>query len=125
MRLNLFQRRMGPQNAPNRFYQIANHYFAGKKPALQLGWQADDSVVEDFRAFLKSKNATFTDAEFAENRNWIRSQIRWEFYYRAFDKAAAERSLWAEDPEVLKAIESLPKAQNLLTQAQKVFAMRQ
>src|SRR5262249_2237211 len=50
VRLNLFQRRMGPQNSPNRFYQFANRYFGAKKPVLQTGWQPDDTVLEDFRA---------------------------------------------------------------------------
>src|SRR5688572_28110090 len=122
----LFQRRMGPQTGPNLFFRFANNYFIGKKPVLAAGWQPDDAVVDRFREFLRAQpNVTFTDAEFAEHRNWIRGQIRWEFYYRAFDKATAERAKWADDPEVLKGIESLPKAQNLLTQAQKVLAMRQ
>jgi len=126
-KLNIFQRRMGPQEGPNWFYRFANNYFGGAKPSLQLGWQADDAVVERFHKFLNEhkRNVTFTDEEFAENKKWIAGQIRWEFYFRAFDRAAAERAKWTDDPQVLKAIESLPKAQNLLSQAQKVFAMRQ
>jgi carboxyl-terminal processing protease len=126
-KLNIFQRRMGPQEGPNWFYRFANNYFGGAKPSLQLGWQADDAVVERFLKFLNEhkRNVTFTDEEFAENKKWIAGQIRWEFYFRAFDRAAAERAKWTDDPQVLKAIESLPKAQNLLSQAQKVFAMRQ
>jgi hypothetical protein len=67
----------------------------------------------------------FTDAEFDQNRAWVKKSIRWEFYFRAFDRAAAERADWTDDPEVQKAIESMPKAQSLLSQAEKVYAMRQ
>jgi carboxyl-terminal processing protease len=124
VKYSIFQRRMGPQGAANWFYRFANNYFGDKKPVVPQGWQPEDAVVDRFKEFIRSKNVTFTDAEFAESREWVRRQIRWEFYYRAFDKNTAERAKWTDDPEVQKAIESLPKAQNLLSQAQKVFAMR-
>ena len=78
-----------------------------------------------FRAYLKDQKVPFTDAEFDSQKDWLKSRIRWEMYYRAFDKATAERARWATDPEVLKGIESLPKAQSLLNQAVRVYAMRQ
>jgi carboxyl-terminal processing protease len=123
-KLTIFQRRMGPQGGVNWYYRFANTYFGDKKPVVPQGWQPEDAVVDRFKEFLKSKQVNFTDAEFDQNRDWVRRQIRWEFYYRAFDKNAAERAKWADDPEVLKAIESLPKAQNLLSTAQKVYALR-
>jgi carboxyl-terminal processing protease len=123
---NIFQRRVGPiYGGTDTFYHFANNYFGTQKPNLPGGWQPTDEVMDRYRAYLKSQQVIFTDTEFSENRNWIRDRIRWEFYYRAFDKTTAERSKWSNDPEVLKAIESMPKAQALLTQAQKVLAMRQ
>jgi len=105
------------------FYRFASSYFGTKKPELPAGWQPNDEVVEGFRASLKAEKMPFTDAEFDAQKDWIRSRIRWEFYYRAFDKDTANRSIWANDPEVLKAIESLPKAQTLLNQSARVYAM--
>ena len=55
----------------------------------------------------------------------MKEQIRFEFYYRAFDKTTAYRAMWQADPEIARAIESLPKAQSLLAGANKVYAMRQ
>jgi carboxyl-terminal processing protease len=106
------------------FYHFASSYFGTKKPELPAGWQPNDEVVERFRASLKAQKIPFTDAEFDTHKDWVRDRIRWEFYYRAFDKSTAYRSIWAGDPEVLKAIESLPKAQTLLNQAARVYAMR-
>ncbi len=68
---------------------------------------------------------TFTDEEFDANRDWIRSRLRWEFLFRCFDKSTANRAQWSADPEVQKAIESMPKAEALLKEAQKTYAMRQ
>jgi carboxyl-terminal processing protease len=127
---DIFQRRLSPAQyspqgpGPDAFYQFASSYFAGKKPELPQGWQPSDGDVDKFRAFLKTKQVTFTDAEFDTNRDWVKQHIRWEFYYRTFGKTAAERAKWAEDPEVLKAVEYLPRAQSLMSQAQKTYAMQ-
>ncbi|HLK67023.1 MAG TPA: S41 family peptidase [Bryobacteraceae bacterium] len=121
----IFQRRLGPvPGYADAFYRFASHYFGTKKPELSANWQPNDDVLNQFRTFLDSQKITFTQAEFDAQKDWLRERIRWEFYYRAFDKNSAYRSMWAADPEVLKAIESLPKAQSLLNQAARVYAMR-
>src|SRR5262249_16129056 len=122
-----FQRRM--QVAlngvyPGPIYQFANNYFAGKKPSLPAGWQVDDATLEQFRAFLKTQKFTFTDAEFDASKDFMKRWIRWEFYSRAFDKETADRAGWKDDPEVQRGIQSLPKAQSLLQQVQRVLAER-
>jgi carboxyl-terminal processing protease len=125
-KLSIFQRRMGPQEGINWFYRFANSYFKTEKPVLPVGWQADEPTVARFKEFLRSQKPAvpFTDEEFASNRDWVKARIRYEFYFRAFDKSTADRASWQDDPEVAKAIESMPKAQSLLTQAEKVYAMR-
>jgi carboxyl-terminal processing protease len=125
-KLSIFQRRMGPQEGVNWFYRFANSYFKTDKPVLPVGWQADEPTVERFKTFLKAQTPAvpFTDDEFAASHDWIAKRIRYEFYYRAFDKSTADRATWQDDPEVAKAIDSMPKAQSLLTQAEKVYAMR-
>ena len=123
---NVFQRRMGPEQSVNWFYRFANSYFKADKAVLPVAWQPDEPTVDRFKQFLRAQTPTvpFTDDEFASNRDWIKNRIRWEFYFRAFDKPTADRSEWQEDPEVAKAIDSMPKAQALLSQAEKVYAMR-
>jgi carboxyl-terminal processing protease len=124
-KLAIFQRRIGRQGQPDWFYRFANVYFGTQKPVLPTGWQPDEPTVDRFRKFLKDQGVTFTDAEFNDNLDWVKRSIRWEFYFRAFDQATANRAQWADDPEVNKAIESMPKAKSLLSQAEKVYAMRQ
>jgi len=118
----MLQRRTAPISMV--VYHFANSYFAGQKPSLPQGWQPDDNTLERFKAFLKAQNVPFTDAEFEANKDWIRQQIQYEFYFRAFDKPVADRAQWQEDPEVKKAIESMPKAQALLQTVQRVMAAR-
>ena len=119
---SMLQRRTAPVTMV--VYHFANQYFAGAKPSLPQGWQPDENTLERFKAFLKKENVPFTDDEFAANKDWIREQIRYEFYFRAFDKQTADRAQWQDDPEVKKAIESMPKAQSLLQNVQRVMAQR-
>jgi carboxyl-terminal processing protease len=122
-----FERRMGVAATsvyPGPIYRFANTYFAGKKPTLPEGWQPGDDTLEQFRAYLKAQKFTFTDAEFNEAKDFLKRWIRWELYFRAFDKETADRAAWKEDPEVQKGIQSLPKAQGLLQTGQRVLAER-
>jgi carboxyl-terminal processing protease len=125
LRFSLFQRKVGPVlNTPNSFYHFASAYFGSAKPALPAGWQPDDQVLERFKEYLRSKQIPFTDEEFATDKEWVRRQLRWEMYFRAFDKETAYRAMWRDDQEVQRAIESMPKAESLLHAARQVLARR-
>ena len=115
-----FQRRLGYL----AFFHFGNIFFGTEKPSLPSGWEPDENTLERFRTFLTSEKIQFTDADFDANRDWIKSQIRYELYFRAFDKNTADQAQWTDDPEVKKAIDSLPRAQSLLQQVQRVLAQR-
>ena len=124
-RFTPFQRRVGPiLNTPNAFYKFANAYFGAAKPTLPQGWEPDEQILARFKEFLKSKQIPFTEEEFSADKDWVRKQLRWEMYFRAFDKETAYRAMWRDDAETAKAIESLPKAETLLHSAQQVLARR-
>jgi carboxyl-terminal processing protease len=120
-RANTFQRRL---MAPGAFFHFGSRYFGAQRPHLAEDWVPDEETLGRFKDYLRSQQIAFTDAEFAANRDWVRDQIRYELYFRAFDKKTADRAAYHADPEVQRAVESLPKAQALLQQAEKVLARR-
>jgi carboxyl-terminal processing protease len=122
-KLTVLQRRLWPSNYLH-FYRFANIYFGAAKPHLAAGWQPDANTMQRFQEYLRKEQIPFTEAEFAANKDWIAEQIRWELYFRAFDKKAANRARWQDDPEARKAMDSMPKAQSLLKDAQRVYALR-
>ena len=107
------------------FVHFVSQYFAGRAPALPKDWKPDAAVLKRFQAFLKEREIEFTDAEFAQDRQWISDQIRIEMYTRAFDRQTADQLSAQVEPEVLKGIASLPTAQGLLDEARRVMAQRQ
>ncbi len=122
---SIFQRRVGPvTGGPDMFYRFVSNYYGTKKVEVPQGWKPDDEMMTRFREFLKAEKIPFTDSEFDTNKDWSRDRIRWEVYFRAFDRNTAERMRWGADPEVQKAIESMPHAQSLLNSGTRIVAMR-
>ena len=118
---NIFERRTLGGLA---FMHFGNTYWGTARPSLPPGWQPDADTVERFRAYLKTASIAFTPEEFDANLDFVKRELRYELYYRAFDKTTAERAKWSQDAEVGKAVESLPKAQSLLETVQRVLAVR-
>src|ERR1039457_6935175 len=122
---NVFQRRLQRYiGSPETFYHFADAYFGGKKPHLAENWQPDADTLQRFKEFLQSKQIAFTDAEFTANLEWVRTSLRYEMIFRAFDRKTATQLSIQVDPEVLKAVDSMPKAAALLKDSNRVLAER-
>jgi carboxyl-terminal processing protease len=121
-RYSAFQRRVAPVTFV--YFHFGNQYFAGRKPTLPANWQPDEDLMERFKTFVKSQKIDFTEEEWNANKDWVKGELRYELYFRAFDKQTADRARWQDDPEVKKAVEDLPKSQSLLQQVQRVLAQR-
>jgi len=118
---SLFQRRIAGSSV---IYHFASKYFGPNKPALPVDWMPDDQTMARFKDYLQSNNFPITNAEFDRDKQWLRQQIRDEFYQRAFDKKTSDRSIVTDDPEVAKAVESLSEADKLHADAVKLVPRR-
>jgi len=119
---SIFQRRIFNTSV---IYRFASTYFGAAKPTLPQNWSPDADLMARFKDYLHTKDFPFTDEEWNRDKKWLSEQIRDEFYLRAFDKKTSDRAQFVDDPEVQKAIENLPKAETLMTEAQKTLARRQ
>ena len=66
----------------------------------------------------------FTEADFTENHDWIKQQLKREMYITAFSVDESQRVAIEQDPEIQKAMEAMPKAQALLDNAKKLMVQR-
>ena len=128
-RMNLFQRRVsypvGDGPGQSMFWHFSANYFGTKKATVgSQTWSPDADTMNRFKEYLKSQKITFTDEEFAANQEWIRDGIRWEFLFRAYNKTVADQGKEQTDAEVLAAINNMPKAESLLRDSNKAYAMR-
>lgn len=104
------------------FFYFVPHYLnrqnAGKDGGkLSRDWQPDAQAWRDFRDFAVARGTHFTDAEFQHDQTWIQNRLREEVFITAFSKEEADRVALDADPEVLKALESLPSSKALLQKA--------
>jgi carboxyl-terminal processing protease len=118
---SIFERRLAASGA---LFHFGSLYFSGRKPELPEGWTPDDSVLQRFHAYLRDQQFPFTDREFSDSRQFVSNQIRFELYRRAFGRQEADRAAIQSDPEVSRAMDSIPKAQALFQEVQRVLARR-
>ena len=100
-------------------------YFLGTKPQVTKNFEVNDSVLAAFRAFLQKQNISYTDADLSANLDWIKREIKKEVFVSVFGLPAGDQVDLQDDPQVEKAIETLPQARALYENARRVLAQRE
>jgi carboxyl-terminal processing protease len=102
------------------FFNFAKHYVINHSVSKQF--EVDEAVMQEFRKFLDEQKVTFTEADLAENNDWIRSNIKAELFINEFGQQEGMRVHAETDPEVQKALDLLPQAKQLADNAKRVIA---
>ncbi len=104
------------------FFNFAKHYVINHQVTKQF--EVDDAVMQEFRKFLDDQKTPFTEAELAQNNDWLRSNIKTELFINEFGQQAGMIVHTENDPVVGQALELLPKAKELADNAKKIIAAR-
>src|SRR5450432_2325061 len=99
-------------------------FYLGTRPTVTKEFTADDTVMKEFRAFLAKKNVRYTEPELSENLDWIKRKIKQEVFMSAFGQQEGFKVLLEADPQVQKAVDSIPQARALYQNARKIVAQR-
>ncbi len=103
------------------FFNFTASYFANHPTKLPAGWSPDEAVLNDLHDYLMKNGVQFSEADWTRDHSWMRDQLRAQMYVTAFSFEDSQRVGVEQDPEVQKAIESLPKATTLLAQSKARF----
>jgi carboxyl-terminal processing protease len=98
---------------------------SAKVKLITKEFRADAGVLADFRAYVESRKLELSDEGFRENREELRRLIEEEVLRQVFGEGAARRRSLAWDPVVQKALELMPRAQELLRDPQAFVARRE
>src|SRR3974390_214220 len=60
------------------FFNFAKHYVISHKVNKQF--EVDEAVMQEFRKYLDDQKITFTEADLAENADWIHANIKAELF---------------------------------------------
>jgi carboxyl-terminal processing protease len=104
------------------FFNFAAHYLNGR--TVDKNFQVSDAIMQDFRKFLDSQKIPYTEAELNEGMDWIKAQIKTELFIAQFGQQEGLSVRAETDPQVLSALNLLPKAKELADNAKRVVAQR-
>jgi carboxyl-terminal processing protease len=99
-------------------------YFLGTRPTITHDFKVDDQVMQQFRNYLTKHNVHFTEADLAQESDWIHRKIKQEVFLSTFGMQEGYKVLVEADPQVQKAIEAIPQARALYQNARKIVAQR-
>ena len=120
---------IGPQHIVTALHLMIDVLDAGlrgthKRDGVTDAWVPSDALVDEFKQGLKKQGLEFTAAELKDNDTFIRQQLRKEVFVNVFDVERSRKLTIETDPTVLKGIESLPKAKELLDKARQLLVQR-
>jgi carboxyl-terminal processing protease len=93
------------------FFDFSKHYLATH--TVSKDFVVDDAVLQDFKAFLKSQQIDYTDADIAGVEDWVKESIKSELFTSQFGQLEGLKVRAEWDPQISKAITYLPSAQAL------------
>jgi carboxyl-terminal processing protease len=98
---------------------------SAKVKAIRKDFQVDDEVWADFRKFLDQRKLRYTEDDLAQSREAASREILEEVLQQAFGEGEARRRSVAWDPQIQKALELVPKAEQLMKDPVRFVAERQ
>lgn len=117
---NRFQTLLFSQSSLFRFVRAYN----ALHPNFDKNFEAAEPILSEFRTFLASNNTDFEEADFAGNLDFIKRQIRYEYFLAHAGQEEAQKVLLDGDPQVNKALEALPQAKALFQNVRKTLASK-
>ena len=104
------------------FFNFAKHYLTNRH--IDKNFEITDAVMQDFRKFLDSQKIPYTEADLNEGSDFIKSSIKTELFISEFGQEEGLRVRAENDPQVIAALDQLPKAKELADNARKILAQR-
>jgi len=103
---------------------FVRHYL-GEKPSISKDFSADDAVLTQFRKFLTDHHVPFTEQDIQQNLTWLKWQIKREVFTTVFGLNEGYKVALDNDPQLDKAIESIPQAKALYANVRRILAERE
>ncbi len=99
-------------------------YYLGTKPNITKAFVVDDSVIDLLRKYLTDQKVPFTEKDIQQNMAWLKWEIKREVFTTIFGLNEGYKVALENDPQLDKAVESIPESRALYSNARKVLAER-
>ena len=100
-------------------------YYLGEKPDITKDFVVDDAVIAQFRKYLGEQHIQVSEGDIQQNLPWLKWEIKREVFTTVFGLNDGYRIALENDPQLDKAIASIPQAKALYANARKIVAERE
>ena len=109
--------------AHSAFFNFGKYYL-GIYQTIPLDFQVTDRVMDDFKRFLAKEHISLSEQDIQQNVDFIKNRIRIQLVTAIYGQTEGDRLSVETDPLVLKALDSLANAKQLMANAKKYMALR-
>jgi len=100
-------------------------YYLGERPQVTKDFVVDDAVIQQLRKYLGEQHLQVSEADVQANLPWLKWEIKREVFTTVFGLNEGYRVALENDPQLDKAIASIPQAKALYANARKIVAERE
>jgi carboxyl-terminal processing protease len=86
-----------------------------EETAATSKFEVTDAMLDDFKEYLRGQKIVFTDQDIKDNVEFIKRRIKQEVFNTAFGLEEGYRVAIQGDTQVLKALDVMPQAKELMT----------
>lgn len=99
-------------------------FYLGENHDVSKDFAVDDTVIAQLKKFLEQQHIEVTDAQIERNLPYLKWEIQREVFTGVFGVNAGYKVALENDPQLDKAIASIPAAETLYANARKILAQR-
>jgi carboxyl-terminal processing protease len=99
-------------------------YYLGENQNISQNFEVNDSVIAALRKYLDQQHISVTDSQIQTNLPYLKWEIQREVFTTVFGLDAGYKVALENDPQLDKAIDSIPAAEALYSNARKMLAQR-
>jgi carboxyl-terminal processing protease len=99
-------------------------YYLGVHKTIPKDFEVNDAVLNEFKQFLAKEKVAVTDQDLKNNLDFIKTRIQIQMVGSIFGENEADKISIANDPLVLKALDNVPQARELMAKAKRYIASK-
>jgi len=99
-------------------------YYLGIHKSIPKDFEVTDAVLDEFKHYLETSKVPFSDTDMTANLDFIKNRIKIQLVGAIFGENEADRISISNDPLVLKALEDMPQAKELMAKAKRYVASK-
>jgi carboxyl-terminal processing protease len=99
-------------------------YYLGVHKTIPKEFEVNDAVLVEFKEFLAKEKLTFSDQDMKDNLDFVKNHIRIQLVGSIYGENEADRISVSDDPLVLKSLDNMPQAKELMAKAKRYVASK-